>query len=168
MVGAYRLEVCEDGKCVRVNMLEELEKVGDHIETKVDDWEFKGVRGNVRSKKAIRGEATIRSEKTIRCEKTLESEKNRSEVKRPFKVRRRLREVRTKMCGDLGKERMSAMLSSDATFSMEMFPFGHCPEGNGDVSSVCSVRENNNNTNNNNKTNEDRDDDLDNVKTDDG
>ncbi|GKE54453.1 hypothetical protein Tco_1489609 [Tanacetum coccineum] len=24
---------------------------------------------------------------------------------------------------------MSAMLSSDATFSMEMFPFGHCPEG---------------------------------------
>ncbi|GKG05005.1 hypothetical protein Tco_0315392, partial [Tanacetum coccineum] len=29
---------------------------------------------------------------------------------------------------------MSAMLSSDATFSMEMFPFGHCPEGNGDVS----------------------------------
>ncbi|GKC67631.1 hypothetical protein Tco_1100229 [Tanacetum coccineum] len=25
---------------------------------------------------------------------------------------------------------MSAMLSSDATFSMEMFPFGHCPEGN--------------------------------------
>ncbi|GJR52933.1 putative ribonuclease H-like domain-containing protein [Tanacetum coccineum] len=30
---------------------------------------------------------------------------------------------------------MSAMLSSDATFSMEMFPFGYCPEGNGDVSS---------------------------------
>ncbi|GKF99554.1 hypothetical protein Tco_0301245, partial [Tanacetum coccineum] len=29
------------------------------------------------------------------------------------------------------------MLSSDATFSMEMFPFGHCQEGNGDVSSVC-------------------------------
>ncbi|GKF85246.1 hypothetical protein Tco_0250144, partial [Tanacetum coccineum] len=25
---------------------------------------------------------------------------------------------------------MSAMLSSDATFSMEMLPFGHCPEGN--------------------------------------
>ncbi|GKD09707.1 hypothetical protein Tco_1189392 [Tanacetum coccineum] len=25
---------------------------------------------------------------------------------------------------------MSAMLSSDATFSMEIFPFGHCPEGN--------------------------------------
>ncbi|GJW04713.1 hypothetical protein Tco_1563569 [Tanacetum coccineum] len=47
---------------------------------------------------------------------------------------------------------MSAMLSSDATFSMEMFPFGHCPEGNGDVSSK--------------KTNEDRDDELDNVKTD--
>ncbi|GJT67032.1 hypothetical protein Tco_1018512 [Tanacetum coccineum] len=44
------------------------------------------------------------------------------------------------------------MLSSDATFSMEMFPFGHCPEGNGDVSSK--------------KTNEDRDDELDNVKTD--
>ncbi|GKE42762.1 hypothetical protein Tco_1470046 [Tanacetum coccineum] len=39
---------------------------------------------------------------------------------------------------------MSAMLSSDATFSMEMFPFGHCPEGNGDVSSVCFVSENNN------------------------
>ncbi|GJZ92664.1 26S proteasome regulatory subunit 6A [Tanacetum coccineum] len=51
-----------------------------------------------------------------------------------------------------GKERMSAMLSSDATFSMEMFPFGHCPKGNGDVSSK--------------KTNEDRDDELDNVKTD--
>ncbi|GKE89885.1 hypothetical protein Tco_1567360 [Tanacetum coccineum] len=72
---------------------------------------------------------------------------------------------------------MSAMLSSDATFSMEMFPFGHCPEENGDVSSVCSVRENNNNNsnsnsssnnNNNNKTNKDRDDDLDNVKTDNG
>ncbi|GKE53825.1 hypothetical protein Tco_1488981 [Tanacetum coccineum] len=31
---------------------------------------------------------------------------------------------------------MSAMLSSDATFSMEMFPFGHCLEGNGDVSSA--------------------------------
>ncbi|GJU17596.1 hypothetical protein Tco_1145562 [Tanacetum coccineum] len=29
------------------------------------------------------------------------------------------------------------MLSSDATFWMEMFPFGHCPEGNGDVSLVC-------------------------------
>ncbi|GKA76899.1 hypothetical protein Tco_0783360 [Tanacetum coccineum] len=27
---------------------------------------------------------------------------------------------------------MLAMLSSDATFSMEMFPFRHCPEGNGD------------------------------------
>ncbi|GJU56235.1 hypothetical protein Tco_1229949 [Tanacetum coccineum] len=27
------------------------------------------------------------------------------------------------------------MLSSDATFLMEMFPFGHCPKGNGDVSS---------------------------------
>ncbi|GKF53371.1 hypothetical protein Tco_0160281, partial [Tanacetum coccineum] len=38
-----------------------------------------------------------------------------------------------------------------ATFSMGMFPFGHCPEGNGDVSS---------------KTNEDRDDELDNVKMD--
>ncbi|GKA83164.1 hypothetical protein Tco_0789912 [Tanacetum coccineum] len=63
---------------------------------------------------------------------------------------------------------MSAMLSSNATFSMEMFPFGHCPKGNGDVSLVCSVRENNNNNNNNNKTNEDRDDDLENIKTDDG
>ncbi|GKF44142.1 hypothetical protein Tco_0130694 [Tanacetum coccineum] len=30
------------------------------------------------------------------------------------------------------------MLSSDATFSMEMFPFGHCPDGNGDVSSEQS------------------------------
>ncbi|GJU67947.1 gag-pol polyprotein [Tanacetum coccineum] len=29
------------------------------------------------------------------------------------------------------------MLSSNATFSMEMFPFGHCPKGNGDVSLVC-------------------------------
>ncbi|GKA89447.1 hypothetical protein Tco_0811259 [Tanacetum coccineum] len=34
---------------------------------------------------------------------------------------------------------MPAMLTSDATFSMEMFPFGHCPEGNSDVSSVCFV-----------------------------
>ncbi|GKD97129.1 hypothetical protein Tco_1381026 [Tanacetum coccineum] len=57
---------------------------------------------------------------------------------------------------------MSAMLSSDATFSMEMFPFGHCLEGNGDVSSVCFVRENNNNK----EKNKDRDDELDNVKTD--
>ncbi|GJW89961.1 hypothetical protein Tco_0167514 [Tanacetum coccineum] len=56
---------------------------------------------------------------------------------------------------------MSAMLSSDATFSMEMFPFGHCPEGNGDISSVCFVCENNNNNNN-------RDDELDNVKMDGG
>ncbi|GJY36078.1 retrovirus-related pol polyprotein from transposon TNT 1-94 [Tanacetum coccineum] len=31
---------------------------------------------------------------------------------------------------------MSAMLSSVTTFSMYMFPFGNCPEGNGDVSSV--------------------------------
>nr|GEX27835.1 retrovirus-related Pol polyprotein from transposon TNT 1-94 [Tanacetum cinerariifolium] len=38
----------------------------------------------------------------------------------------------------MGKERMSAMLSSDAAFSMEMFPFGHCPEGNDDVSSENS------------------------------
>ncbi|GJU74077.1 hypothetical protein Tco_1265482 [Tanacetum coccineum] len=30
---------------------------------------------------------------------------------------------------------MSAMLSSDATFSMEMFPFGHCPKEMVDVSS---------------------------------
>ncbi|GKB39582.1 hypothetical protein Tco_0884524 [Tanacetum coccineum] len=37
-----------------------------------------------------------------------------------------------------GKERMLAMLSSVATILMEMFPFGHCPEGNGDVSSVSS------------------------------
>ncbi|GJS20055.1 hypothetical protein Tco_0448687 [Tanacetum coccineum] len=116
--------------------------------------EHLGVRGNVRRKKAIRGEATIRSERT------LESEKNRSEVKRPFEVRKDVYEK--------GKERMSVMLSSNATFLMDMFPFGHCPEGNGDVSSVCSVRENNNNNNNNNKTNEDRDDDLENVKTDDG
>nr|GEW70552.1 hypothetical protein [Tanacetum cinerariifolium] len=42
------------------------------------------------------------------------------------------------------------MLSSDATFSMEMFPFGHCPERNGNVSS---------------KINEDGGDELDNVKT---
>ncbi|GJX81119.1 hypothetical protein Tco_0329268 [Tanacetum coccineum] len=65
---------------------------------------------------------------------------------------------------------MSAMSSSDATFLMEMFPFGHCPEGNGDVSSVYIVRENNNNNNNNNnkeEKNKNRDDDLDNVKTDD-
>ncbi|GKE60313.1 hypothetical protein Tco_1510680 [Tanacetum coccineum] len=32
------------------------------------------------------------------------------------------------------------MLSLDATFSMEIFPYGYCPEGNGDVSSVCSSR----------------------------
>ncbi|GKA71076.1 hypothetical protein Tco_0777215 [Tanacetum coccineum] len=31
---------------------------------------------------------------------------------------------------------------------MEMFPFGHSPEGNGDVFSVCFIRENNNNNNN--------------------
>ncbi|GJY55633.1 hypothetical protein Tco_0986232 [Tanacetum coccineum] len=54
------------------------------------------------------------------------------------------------------KEKMSAMLSSDATFSMEMFPFGQCPEGNGDVSSVCPVCENNNNNNNNKEENERR------------
>ncbi|GJT00512.1 hypothetical protein Tco_0821681 [Tanacetum coccineum] len=70
---------------------------------------------------------------------------------------------------------MSAILSSDATFSMEMFPFGHCPEGNGDVSSVCFVRENNNSNNNNNNNNNNKDeknkdggDELDNVKTDGG
>ncbi|GJV83493.1 hypothetical protein Tco_1523391 [Tanacetum coccineum] len=65
---------------------------------------------------------------------------------------------------------MSAMLSSDATFSMEMFPFGYYPEGNGEVSSVCFVSENNNNNNNNNKDekNEDGGDELDNVKTDGG
>ncbi|GKF52725.1 hypothetical protein Tco_0159635, partial [Tanacetum coccineum] len=70
---------------------------------------------------------------------------------------------------------MSAILSSDATFSMEMFPFGHCPEGNGDVSSVCFIRENNNSNNNNNinnnnkdEKNEDGGDELDNVKTDGG
>ncbi|GJV11423.1 hypothetical protein Tco_1352964 [Tanacetum coccineum] len=34
---------------------------------------------------------------------------------------------------------MSAVISSDATFSMEMFPFGHCPEGNGDVSSISDA-----------------------------
>ncbi|GJZ15905.1 hypothetical protein Tco_0551582 [Tanacetum coccineum] len=56
-------------------------------------------------------------------------------------------------CERRGKERMLAMLSSDATFSMEMFLFGHCPEGNGDVSS---------------NTNEDGGDELDNVKTDGG
>ncbi|GKB20066.1 hypothetical protein Tco_0853989 [Tanacetum coccineum] len=63
---------------------------------------------------------------------------------------------------------MSVMLSSDATFSMEMFPFGHCPEGNGDVSSVCFVRENNNNNyyNYNKEENKHRDDELDNVNTD--
>ncbi|GJX85073.1 hypothetical protein Tco_0335847 [Tanacetum coccineum] len=33
---------------------------------------------------------------------------------------------------------MSTMLSSHATLSMEKFPFGHCPEGNGDVSSLFS------------------------------
>ncbi|GJW11076.1 putative reverse transcriptase domain-containing protein [Tanacetum coccineum] len=65
---------------------------------------------------------------------------------------------------------MSVMLPSDATFSMEIFPFGHCPEGNGDVSSVCFVRENNNNNNNNNteEKNEDGGDELDNVNTDGG
>ncbi|GJR74384.1 hypothetical protein Tco_0086749 [Tanacetum coccineum] len=35
---------------------------------------------------------------------------------------------------------MSTMLSSDATFSIEMFPVGHCPEGNGDVSSGLQRR----------------------------
>ncbi|GKB92741.1 hypothetical protein Tco_0965013 [Tanacetum coccineum] len=41
-----------------------------------------------------------------------------------------------------GKELMSEMTSSDASFSMEMFPFGHCPEGNSDVSSVTKVEGN--------------------------
>nr|GEV92359.1 uncharacterized mitochondrial protein AtMg00810-like [Tanacetum cinerariifolium] len=60
-------------------------------------------------------------------------------VTRLLKERRNVRSRKTirsekKRLG--GKERMSAMLSSDATFSMEMVPFGHCPEGNGDVSSA--------------------------------
>ncbi|GKA20718.1 hypothetical protein Tco_0700707 [Tanacetum coccineum] len=59
---------------------------------------------------------------------------------------------------------MSTMLSSDATFSMEIFSYGHCPEGNGDVSSVCFVRERKKYIKK--KTNKDRDDELDNVKTD--
>ncbi|GJW29202.1 hypothetical protein Tco_0046077 [Tanacetum coccineum] len=58
---------------------------------------------------------------------------------------------------------MSAMLSLDATFSIEMFPFRHCPEGNGDVSSVCFVRENNNNNKEENKRRVRHE--LDNVKT---
>ncbi|GJV23666.1 hypothetical protein Tco_1376361 [Tanacetum coccineum] len=61
---------------------------------------------------------------------------------------------------------MSAMLSSDATFSMEMFPFRHCPEGNGNVSLVCFVRQRKKEIKK--RTNEDRDDELDNVKTDGG
>ncbi|GKF56474.1 hypothetical protein Tco_0166814, partial [Tanacetum coccineum] len=59
-----------------------------------------------------------------------------------------------------------------ATFSMEMFLFGHCPEGNGDVSSVCFVRENNDSNNNNNKEEEENKRrwrrQHDNVKTDGG
>nr|GEW45955.1 hypothetical protein [Tanacetum cinerariifolium] len=31
----------------------------------------------------------------------------------------------------MGKERMPTILSSDATLSMEMIPFEHCPEENG-------------------------------------
>nr|GEV01884.1 hypothetical protein [Tanacetum cinerariifolium] len=39
---------------------------------------------------------------------------------------------------------------------METFPFGHCPKGNGDVSSACFVHDNNNNINKNkNNNNED-------------
>nr|GEW69230.1 hypothetical protein [Tanacetum cinerariifolium] len=63
-----------------------------------------------------------------------------------------------------GKERMSVMSYSDATFLMDMFPFEHCPEGNGDVSSVCFVRERKKEIKK--KTNEDESDGLDNVKTD--
>ncbi|GKA03337.1 hypothetical protein Tco_0676118 [Tanacetum coccineum] len=59
---------------------------------------------------------------------------------------------------------MSAMLSLDITFSKEIFPFGHYPEGNGDVSSMCFVRERKKEIKK--KTNKDRDNELDNVKTD--
>nr|GFA55855.1 hypothetical protein [Tanacetum cinerariifolium] len=50
--------------------------------------------------------------------------------------------------------------------SMQMFPFGHCPEGSGDVSSVCFVHERKKLLKK--KTNEDGCDELDDVKTDDG
>nr|GEY76408.1 reverse transcriptase domain-containing protein [Tanacetum cinerariifolium] len=69
-----------------------------------------------------------------------------------------------------GKERMSMMLSSDATFSMEMFLFGHCPKEMVTYLRCVSyakiiivviiikiiIKK---------KTNEDRDDELDNVQT---
>ncbi|GKE86845.1 hypothetical protein Tco_1560587 [Tanacetum coccineum] len=49
------------------------------------------------------------------------------------------------------------MLSSDTTFSTEIFPFRHCPDENGNVS-----------TKKKKKANEDGGDELDNVKTDGG
>ncbi|GJR11695.1 hypothetical protein Tco_0794347 [Tanacetum coccineum] len=88
------------------------------------------VRRNIRSRKTIRSETTtrrekkhlgvrritrskktIRSEKTIRKEKAIKSDKNHLEVKRPFETQ---------------------------PIRMEMLPFGRCPEGNGDISSVSS------------------------------
>ncbi|GJW12249.1 hypothetical protein Tco_1578076 [Tanacetum coccineum] len=61
---------------------------------------------------------------------------------------------------------MSVMLSSDATFSMEMFPFGHCPDEMvtylrcvSYAKIIIIIKK---------KTNEDRDDELYNVKTDGG
>ncbi|GKC41819.1 hypothetical protein Tco_1059541, partial [Tanacetum coccineum] len=122
----------------------------DPIETKVDDWEFKesgkfceGVtfafHKIIKLSKDIGGILIVtrlleerrnvqKLEETLEMGRLIRSEKERLEVRRivyEFK-KRRMRDVRTK-----------AMLSSDATFSMEMFPFGHSPEGNGDVSSVC-------------------------------
>ncbi|GKE26215.1 hypothetical protein Tco_1441599, partial [Tanacetum coccineum] len=70
----------------------------------------------------VESKKTIRSETTIRSEKIIEKERNRLEVKRPFETQ---------------------------PIRMEMFPFEHCPEGNGDVSLVCFIRENNNNNNHN-------------------
>ncbi|GJV97924.1 hypothetical protein Tco_1549501 [Tanacetum coccineum] len=67
---------------------------------------------------------------------------------------------------DLGSYKVMFCIESikkeDATISMEMFPFGHCLEGNGDISSVCFVREYNKGKN------KDGGDELDNVKTDGG
>ncbi|GJS24420.1 hypothetical protein Tco_0453052 [Tanacetum coccineum] len=58
----------------------------------------------------VESKRTIRNETTIRSEKIIEKERNRLEVKRPFETQ---------------------------PIRMEMFPFEHCLEGNGDVSSVC-------------------------------
>ncbi|GKA32385.1 hypothetical protein Tco_0718752 [Tanacetum coccineum] len=79
-----------------------------------DDKRSEKERLDVRRK--VESKRTIRSETTIRSEKIIEKERNPLEVKRPFETQ---------------------------PIRMEMFPFEHCPKGNGDVSLVCFIRENN-------------------------